>query len=281
MSANDLTTLASVKAWLGITDTGSDALLKQLIGRASGLALGYLGRASLGAYTFTENYDGRAGCRLMLRNRPVIAINSFQVGNVTIPASTNPPYGGGYYLDPWSGLPPGRLQGVVVQGYSLLTVKSGIKVSYVSGYVQVNEVWTIPATPYQITPLVPYGVFAADYSVNFVGGAPLTPIASGTPNAGQYVPPTAMGSYPNSPVVYYLFAAADAGKQVQISYSYIPSQVEGAVCEWVGERYRYKERIGLKSQSQGGNEATTFDISGVPQIVKAALDPYKQLVPVL
>jgi hypothetical protein len=68
----------------------------------------------------------------------------------------------------------------------------------------------IPATPFTITPTVPgAGTWQRDLGVRDANGNPMTLVASG-PTTGQYT--VTAGAY--------LFAAADTGKLVFISYKY-------------------------------------------------------------
>jgi hypothetical protein len=151
---------------------------------------------------------------------------------------------------------------------------NNIAVTYQYGYAIQNEAQTIPATsPYQITPNAPYGAYGADNGVTYASsGIALTPILSGTPSAGQYVPPNLAG---DTPTLAYTFAAADEGKAVLLNYSYVPYQVEQACIETVGERYRYKSRIGLKSQTMGGQETSAYDLSGLTKPIMDMLNPFR------
>ena len=115
-----------------------------------------------------------------------------------------------------------------------------------------GEAQTIPSTSaYTVTPNQPYGIWAADNGVTYAStGVALTAIASGTPSVGQYLPPQPWAA---SPTYVYTFAAADANANVLISYSYIPFSLEQGCIEWVGERFRYSARIGMKTPSRFWN----------------------------
>ena len=116
MAASDLAALADVKAWLaGSSGIGAsdDALLARLVTDVSGAIAAYLGRPSLTPYPFTERLDGDGKARLFLRRYPVLAIASLVIDNVAVAAAAVPAAGSscpnGYLLEPWDGLPPGRL----------------------------------------------------------------------------------------------------------------------------------------------------------------------------
>src|SRR5579863_5342292 len=117
MAASDLAALSDVKSWLsGSSGIGSsdDALLARLITDVSGAIAAYLGRPSFVPHTYSERLDGNGKARLYLRHYPVLQLDSLTVDNVAVPAAPLPgagaPFGKGYLLEPWDGLPPGRPQ---------------------------------------------------------------------------------------------------------------------------------------------------------------------------
>lgn len=77
-----------------------------------------------------------------------------------------------------------------------------------------DQVATIPATPFQVTPVVPgSGTVVADLGVTDVAtGQPMTRVTSTPPDAGQY--------FFNQISRVYTFAADDTGKAVLITFEY-------------------------------------------------------------
>ena len=74
----DLTTLANVKGWLGVTATTDDALLTRLISAASDtFRSGLTARSRCSHYT--ETRDGTGGYVLPLSNYPVSAVSSLTI----------------------------------------------------------------------------------------------------------------------------------------------------------------------------------------------------------
>ncbi len=65
-------------------------------------------------------------------------------------------------------------------------------------------------------------------------------------------PPRAPASTPVDGVGGYAFAVTDAGRQVALTYGYVPADLANAAREWILERQAYAERIGLQSKSLGG-----------------------------
>ena len=293
----NLTSLANVRSWVGSTTDTDSALLTRLIIMASQQILQHVQRPDLGLTTITEVISGRGERRIQLRNWPVVAVNSLSVAGNVIPASTGPT-SYGYALEAVYGGVAGRPQNLGIVGqwgdcFGNLALENGvvgfagaslssfgrgfprgtnnISVNYSYGYCIQSEAQTVPASTYQISPNAPYGSWGSDNGVSYASGGALTAIASGTPSVGQYVAPNLSGDIPT---LFYQFAAADTGKGVLLNYSYIPAQVEQACIETVGERYRYKSRIGQKSQSLGGQETATYDISGLTMAVIEMLMPF-------
>lgn len=100
MAAGDLTDLATVKAWLNITPTTSDAQLGGLITAASTFIANYCGRQFLTA-TYTELYQGNGQDFMLLRQAPVTTVSGVQLGGgATINAGNALTLASGYYLDP-------------------------------------------------------------------------------------------------------------------------------------------------------------------------------------
>jgi hypothetical protein len=276
MTASDLAALSDVKAWLsGSSGIGSsdDALLARLITDVSGAIMAYLGRPSLTPRSFVERLDGDGKTRLFLRRYPVLAINSLLIDNQTVSAAPVPaagaPCAGGYLLEPWDGLPPGRLQALDVFGTCFHQGRQNVVVGYSAGYAVSGESAIVPARPgpYTVTAAGPLGPWASDSGVSYANGPALTPVA-GNPSAGQYV--VAGG--------VYTFAAADAGANMLLSYGFIPAAINNACIEWVAERYRYRTRIGQSAQTIAGQQTASYSLKDVPDFIRTSLDPYRSVV---
>ena len=272
---NNLTTLDNVTAWLNPQTTTDNALFTRLIGSASRTILSYIQRPTVFQNTFSETYDGTGTARMVLRNWPVISVSSLIVNTVTVTQA--PAYGqSGFILEPWDGYPPGRPQWLNLYGYSFTRANDtrytnglgNVQVVYKAGFVIQNEAQTVPASgTYIVTANQPHGTWAVDQGVTYANGTALT-LVTGTPSTGQYT--AAKG--------VYTFAAGDASQAVLISYSYIPSDIEQACLEIVGERYRTRDRIGQKSKVLGGQETVSYDTSAMNPYVKTLLQPYKRII---
>lgn len=296
---NDLTTLWSVKNWVygNSTDNtwpkSADAAIQAWVSMASRAILACLQRPILLPRAVTETRSGVGGCRLMLREFPVLSITSLQIGVVAIPP--RPPLsataqvtalnfpGTGYTLETWPGdpAPPGAPQQISVSGFEFTRGLDNIIINYQSGYAVRNEAATVPTGGGNVAPAMLYGRWGSDLGVSYANGTPLTAVTS-APSVGQYVAPTAFPSDPSAvPSWNYQFAAADAGAAVVLNYGYCPSDIEYCCTKWVGEWAAYRTRPGQKSVAQpGGMGTAAFDLSDMPADVKAILQPYRRLIPV-
>lgn len=257
-----LTTLGRVKAWLGIPDdnTSADALLNVLIKSASAFVLNYLNRDSFELAEVSEVYDGYGNREMVLRRTPVYDVSALSFSGVPISAALgngfDVPYSNGWvYGD-------GRL---TLFGMAFPRCKHAVAIRYRAGYVTSDEA-VVPADPWQITVT---NTWLSDVGVT-VDGVALAKV-TGSPGSGEY-------SVSTSGV--YTFNVAQEGGAAVILYSYVPADVEQAVWEIVGERYKYRDRIGQNSKTLGGQETVSFSREAMPQYIRELLQPYKHVVPV-
>lgn len=270
MLPSDLTTLANAKQWLNIATTTDDALLTRMVSAASGFVQAWLNR-NIASQAYTEKRDGYgmgAGRRFMvLANRPVISVQSLTIDTIAIPASTdNGQLQPGYGFDDtsiWLSDQSGYSNSFWPSGYYFTRGRRNVVIAYTAGYQKV-EARSIPAgSPYTITPFSPWN---GDIGAAFTGGAALV-LVSGVPATGQYAVSNGV----------YTFAAADASRAVTITYSYTPFEIEQAVIELIGLRYREKERIGQVSKSIGG-EVVVFSQKDFSDDIRTLLQNYKKVV---
>lgn len=279
MADNDLTTLPAVQDWLSTGNqapSNSDSVLSRLITSVSGQIMAYLQRSSFLSQTYNDVVSGRGSAIYFLDEWPVTEIVSLSVDGIAVPASLN--QGPGWVLSPWNGYPPGAPQQIrLLGGYTFARGDQNIAVSFQAGYLVSNEPGVIPsgAAP-SILLAQPQGPMMRPESVTYAStGIALTRVAS-SPAAGQYAVATPTQQVPQGTL---LFNTADASAAVLTSYSYVPSAVEAACVEWVAERFRYRSRMGQRSQSIGGQTSNSYDLSDIPAFVKLALNPYRQVLP--
>jgi hypothetical protein len=271
MSAYDLTTLAALKAWLGLPTIASpnDATLSALITAASRAIYALLSRPGLLPRSYSETIDGESR-RLFLRQWPVLQIASVTLDGFAIAPATpvSGPCECGYLLRPDDVAPPGRQQALDIFGWRVGPRRQNLVVAYSAGYAVQGEAQSVPAAaPWSLISLAPYGAWATDMGVVYsTTGVALSAVAS-APSTGQYS--VAAGGY--------AFSAGDAGAAVAISYGYIPQDVAQAALELAAERFRAAERIGLRSKSLGGQETIAYDVSAISAPVMSLLQPYRRV----
>jgi uncharacterized phiE125 gp8 family phage protein len=122
----DLTTLDSVKAWLKITGTSDDALLKRLITASTQFITQWLNR-DIFQQSYTESRNGTGGTRMSLANYPVTAVASLSIDGTTIPVSTDYTVNG-YVFDS---------QQIMLRGYRFNRGFQNVVLTYTAGYVAV------------------------------------------------------------------------------------------------------------------------------------------------
>lgn len=284
-SPYDLTNLAAVKAWLNVTNANSDVQLASLITAASRIVYAYINRDLILPHPVTMRLDGYGGRqrRIILPEFPVLSISSMMIDTTVIPigapiSAANPNFPNGFLLDPWDGSPPGIHQGIDVYGYGISLGRRNILIVGTAGYQVTNEAAVVPANPgpYTLTSdklAQPFGAWGSDAGVTRASGAALTKVA-GAPAASQYSLSVASATG----IATYTFNSADQGAPLLISYGFIPADLAEVATELVGERFRYKDRIGQGSKTLGGQETITFTQKEMPDALKLALNSYKSIV---
>jgi hypothetical protein len=274
MARNDLTTLARVKTFLGITsnDATIDLRLQQYITRMSATVLQYLSRDTLLYTARNELLSGSGNPKIMLPNYPVLSIESIAINTLDVPVNPTPPIGSGFWFEPYNGIPPGTPQLVLLAGYAFTRGTANIAIGYTSGYAMLAEPAVVPATPFKVTPLQTYGIIAEDIGVTYADGTPLVAVAS-APATGQYVAPKPLIG--TGATDYYTFSLGDVGADVLLSYSYIPDAIEGAVVQWLAEQWQYKDRIGVASKTLGGQETISYIVNDIPKYIKLAIASFR------
>lgn len=121
MAAGDLTTLANVKSWLGVSNTDDDAQLSRLITAASDFVASYCSRVFVSTVFTDRKYHGNGNSTLVLRNWPIISIQELAIDGVDVPASSYTFYDRMIYLN----------NGVFNRGLA------NVAVSYTAGYATI------------------------------------------------------------------------------------------------------------------------------------------------
>lgn len=267
-----LTSLASIKEWLAIKsdNTAADALLTRMNRSVSAFIINHLNRDGIALADYSDTYDGYGNNMMLLRRGPVFSISNMSFYGVPVPKAQgngiDNPYSNGWVIDPDYSVV--GTQRVNLYGRHTPRGRGSISVQYRAGYAVVGEQVEIENTP---DPFVYNTIqfWLADEAVT-IDGVPAVKVDS-APAAGQYKS-EADGKY--------TFSIADAGKVAAITYSFVPADIQQAVIEIVGERYRYMDRIGYISKSLGGQETVTFSQKAIADFVKENLVPYINVVPI-
>lgn len=269
MVKGDLVQLAMAKAWLGVATSDDDALLASLISQISRAIYNNINRSFVLPRDVVESYDGHGRDALQLRNWPVGSITSVTVDGLAVPQAPGPA-AAGFVLEASDDDPPGAMQQLFLRGgYRFHKGRQNVVVAYRAGYEIMGEARTIPlAAPFTLSAFAPYGAFAVNSGAFYANGAGLALVAS-NPSPGQHTVDES-GTYG--------FSAADAGAEVTLSYGYIPADLTQCALEWVAERYRYKDRIGMASKSLGGQETASFRLEAVPSFVAQSLTNFRRVI---
>ena len=126
MAYGDLTTLANVKAWLGMSQDADNMVIARLITSAS-LMLGQYANRNFMSASYTINVDGTGGAVLMLRQYPVTAVASVSINGLALPVSTGPGVAGYRFTQ----------SRVIVDGYRFTKGNANIVVAYTGGFTTV------------------------------------------------------------------------------------------------------------------------------------------------
>lgn len=291
----DLTSVGRMKSWLssqGVNPGDADNL-QACITAASKYWIWYCGLGPADnsvpthspfneLVTYTETYNGNGSQQMYLRNRPVKNVISLVVNLSTIQQSQA--FGQpGWVID-------GNARSIWIRGGGggqpfvstfypssfggqwFIKGIQNVAVQYQAGFaanVIPAELATIPATaPYTIQ--VANIPFLTDGGVKyFSSGTPLTPVNI-APAVGQYF---LQGGG------VYLFNAADAGRQVLISYTAAgtPPDVLIAATQMVAVNYKRRSWIDQKSQMMPGEGTISYRDWELPPEVMSVMDSYKRV----
>jgi hypothetical protein len=150
--AGAMTTLADIKAMLGITDTASDVRLENLINRTSAMIAHYCDRVFTRSTYTAETYHGNNRQLLILRQWPVVSVTSVLANGSTLAATEyevktqDQARGVIYKSNGWN-------QSITyASGLTLDTWASGrdYTVTYVAGYYMPTDVTVAPADPHYV-----------------------------------------------------------------------------------------------------------------------------------
>jgi len=202
---------------------------------------------------------------MMLKNFPVTSVASLSIDGVTVPPRA--PLALPQTAASWSGYVFDDVR-LMLSGWTFCRGFNNVAVAYAAGFLVSNEAQTIPATsPYTLATLAHWN--AGDRGVTYANGTALVAVI-GAPGVGQYAV-DADG--------LYTFNAADAGAAVLISYGYVPSDIEQAAIDMIGDWFVYRSRIGKLSEAIEG-QSITFTNQGITARAQGVLNQYRSVAPI-
>lgn len=128
MAAPDLTTVANLKAWLGIpaSNVTEDTLLARLVTAESTWIQNWFNR-TIWSQVWTETRDGNGNTRMALANKPVTAFTSVAIDGQVIPASTGFGVPGYTFSD----------SSLYLTGYRFTRGEANVSLAYTAGLTSV------------------------------------------------------------------------------------------------------------------------------------------------
>lgn len=254
-----LTTLERVQAWLQpdqgtITlPAGQAAALRRTILGVSGLVMTYMNRDTLARTERTETYPGSRTGRIVLRHWPVLSVSS-------VAAPPAPPMASSMWSLEGPGAASQRLVARLSAGGSLAAGQDGLSVSYVTGFVKMEQ-HTVPATaPYTVQT---DSVLLFDEGVADSAGEPLDDTLYTVSTEGVYT-----------------FNSSLAGQLVTLVYSWVPEDIEQVVIDEVAHAWRSRQRIGEASKAlPNGGGTVSYTPRQLLDISQQALRNYVRVVP--
>jgi hypothetical protein len=204
MSANDLTTLDTLKQWLPVKSdiVTDDATLGRLITAVSQDFMRATKRPDLLQADYTEVRQGDGAQRLAVYHWPIVAVDLLKVATVAIPASADK-IAVGYFFD--QDIDPERIFNLYLIG-SAFTDAAAVQIDYTAGYVQPG------ATP--------------------------------------------------------------TGDEIAL-----PNDIEQAVLDWCGYRYKQRPNVGVTQRRSTEGEQTGLEIVDAPPNVLQVIERYARCIP--
>jgi hypothetical protein len=272
--------------WLpNLNGTQSDLLLQQLITsisrRISSLISGRSG-GFIGVMVYNETRNGSGTGILPFARTPVLEVNSLAIDTVTIGQAANA-LSTGYIFDNenisllgWLGA--GAVSRVFIGPNAFYRHRGNIQLNYTAG-------WTLPNQGQaDVSRSVPafFGATVLPASNNAGNFVYVCTIPGNTSGASPAFNQTPGGTTQDGSVVW-----ANTGLKslpaplADGTANLLPDDVVEACIEWVGLRFRERDRIGLTAETMGGQQTTGFLKDPMPASVKDALDPYRNVVPVM
>ena len=290
MAFIDLTNVAAVNNWLEQASGTDSALIQSVVTGYSKFILSLLDRSYMGGIMqYNERYNGNGAEEILLRNYPLLQVNSLTINNIAIPqspdyiqpgwvidtsgsgaglalASGGSSYGSKLgYGGNWGGI--GNALPLGQSPYRFWEGAQNVAVSYVAGYVATAgmEEQTVPSvSPYTVT-ATNAATFWQDLGATTTYGAAATGYTVGaafTSTAGVFT-----------------FPASMAGQQVLLNYQYgaVPEDLAQTATVLCATEYRRRKWLDQTSQMQPGIGTVAFSHLPIPADCKIIIDRYRRV----
>jgi hypothetical protein len=247
-----------------------DVLVSNLITRVSTYIQMWLQR-TIASATYNEIRDGQGSYTMMMKNYPITAVHSVTIDGIAI--SPRPPLGAGSSIVyTFNGVPAGWVASdvmVMMSGTPFRKDYQNIVINYDAGFLKV-EAQNVPSSgPFNLSTQTTWS--AGDRGVTYAATGVALKKVTTAPFTGQYQENNG----------FYTFAVGDAGAAVNISYAYVPMDIEQACIDTIGDLFRYRDRIGEASQAIAQLGTTAFINIQIPVRARDMLQQYKKVAPVM
>ena len=249
----NLTTLAAVKAYLGIVTAGQDTLIPTLIARESALVEQWCGRKF--SYTLnSKRLNGSNTKMLVLPETPILSVSALSIQGSVIAASSDAIQSGFVFDDNCLYL---------VGDWLFIKGNQNIECSWTTGYETTETAYVPTGNTPTITPTTGGTALSAVSVTDTTSSVVLTQVGA-NPATGQY----------SFAAGVFTFNSAQYNHSVTMRYYYVPSPVEQAVIEMVGLDLQQRSNIGISSKSLAG-ESVTYGIHAMTPSAMELLMPFR------
>jgi len=252
----NLTSVAAVKSYLGLTTTNQDALIATLIANESSHVERWTGRTFPSLTNVSKRMSGTGTDRLVLGG-PLLSVSALSIGGVAVAASADGIQAGYLFDDTCLYL---------IGGAKFPRQPMNVVCSWVEGY-QASETDFVPTgnTP-TLTPTEGGAAVTVVSVTDVTTGVVLTEVGS-SPLAGEF----------SFSAGVFTFNSAQYNDSVTMSYYYVPAAVAQGVNEMVALDLQQRTTVGVASKSLAG-ENISYERKGMTDSVKEMLMPYRRMV---
>jgi len=252
---SSLSTLAAVKAFLGITSNGQDTLIPQLITRESALVEQWTGRVFSRVTNSSKRLNGNGSQRMTLPDTPILSVSALSLGATPVAESADG-IAAGFTFDDTT---------LYLIGSSFPNGNQNVTCSWTAGYKTTETAYVPAGNVPTLTPTTGGTALEVVAVTNLTSGSAMTQVGS-APASGQF----------SFSAGVFTFNSAQYNDSVEMEYYYIPAAVEQAVIEMVGLDLQQRTNLGINSKSLAA-ETVTYEKKGISDSAVELLRPYRKI----